>query len=79
MEGEWRLVAVVAALAAGAALALQDTGPLHQIGGDLRRLHLSHIPGHHLAAPDVDHQVEVQPHTPHCGRQKADVPAPSPV
>ena len=46
---------------------------------DLSRLHLGHIPGHHLAAPDVDHQVGSQPHPPHRDRQKADIPAPNPV
>ena len=32
---------------------------------------------HHFAAPDVDHQIVVEPHTPHRGRQEADVPAPN--
>ena len=76
MEDQWRLRALVAAKAAGPSVALLETGSLHQIRRDLSRLHLGHIPGHHLAAPDVDHQIEVQPHTPHRGRQKADVPRP---
>jgi len=79
MQDQWRLVALVAAKAAGPAVALLETGPLHQIRRDLSRLPLGHIPGHHLAAPDVDHQAEVQPHTPHHGGQKADIPAPYPV
>ena len=55
---------------------LLEAGPLHQISCDLSRLHLGHIPGHHFAAPDVDHQIEVEPHTAHRGRQVGDVPAP---
>ena len=74
MEDQWRLVALLTAKAAGAAVALLEAGPLHQISRDLRRLHLSHIPGHHLSAPDIDHQVEVQPHTPHRGRQIGEIP-----
>ena len=34
------------------------------------------IPGHQLAAPDVDHLVEVEPHPSHGGGQVGDVPAP---
>jgi len=67
-------VVLAAAKAAGSAVALPETCPLHQISRDVSRLHLGHIPGHHFAAPDIDHQVEGQPHSPHCARQKADVP-----
>ena len=77
MQDRSRLLALVAPKAAGPAVALLETGSLHQIRRDLSRLRLGHIPGHHLAAPDVDHQVEVEPHTPHRGRQEADVPAPN--
>ena len=47
------LVALAAAKGAGAAVALLEASPLHQIRGDLSRLHLGHISGHHFAAPDV--------------------------
>jgi len=57
-------------------VALLETGSLRQIRRDLSRLHLGHIPGHHFAAPDVDHQVEVQPHATHTCWQVGDVPAP---
>ena len=76
MEDQWLLLALVAAKAAGSAVALPETCPLHQISRDVSRLHLGHIPGHHLAAPDIDHQVEVELITPHCGGQVGDVPAP---
>ena len=55
---------------------LSQVGPADQIGGDLGLLSLGHVPGHHLAAPDVDHQVEVQPHTTDTDWQVGDVPAP---
>jgi hypothetical protein len=32
------------------------------------------LPDDDLAAPDVDHQVEVEPHAPHAGKQVGDVP-----
>ena len=53
----------------GAALAdpLPQAGPAHQISGDLGFFPLGHDPGHHLAAPDVDHQIEVQRHATHAG------------
>ena len=64
MEDQWLLLALVAAKAAGPAVPLLEAGPLHQISRDVSRLHLGHIPGHHFAAPDIDHHIEVQPHTP---------------
>ena len=76
MEDQRRLLALVAAKAAGPAVALLESGSLRQIRRDLSRLHLGHIPGHHFAAPDVDHQVEVQPHATHTCGQVGDVPAP---
>ncbi len=54
---------------------LAAAGPAHQIRCDGSVLAFSDIPGHHLAAPDVDHQVEVQPHPSHGGGQIGDVPA----
>jgi len=53
-----------------------EAGPAHQIGGDLSVFPLGHLPGHHLAAPDVDHQVKIQLHPPHAGGQVGDVPTP---
>jgi hypothetical protein len=75
-ENQWLLLALVAAKAAGTAVALHETCSLHQISRDASRLHIGHIPGHYLPALDVYHQIEVQPHTPHRGRQEADVPRP---
>jgi hypothetical protein len=75
MEDQWLLLALVAAKAAGPVVALLESGSPRQIRRDLSRLHLGHIPGHHFAAPDVDHQVEVQPHTTHTCGQVGDVPA----
>jgi hypothetical protein len=68
MQDQWLLTALADALA--------DAGPAHQIGCDGRVFLLGDIPGHHLAALDVDHQVEVQPHPSHGGGQFGDVPAP---
>ena len=67
----------MAAKASGAVVALLEIGPLHQISGDLGRRYRGDIPGHHLVAPHIDYQVEVQPHTPHRGGQIGDVPAPN--
>ena len=55
---------------------LPDASPADQIGRDLGLLPLGDVPGDDLAAPDVDHQIEVQPHPPHAGGQVGDVPAP---
>jgi len=51
MEDQRRLVALVAAKAAGPAVALLETGSLHQISRDVSRLQLGHIPGHQLVPP----------------------------
>jgi hypothetical protein len=56
--------------------ALPDAGPADQIRGQLGILALVDVPGDDLAAPDVDHQVEVEPYAPHAGGQVGDVPAP---
>jgi hypothetical protein len=53
----------VAAKTAGETVSLLDTSRLYQIRRDLSRFHLSHIPGHHLAGPDIGHQVEVKLYT----------------
>ena len=54
-----------------------QAGPAHQIRSDGWILALGDIPGHHLSAPDVDPQVEVQPHTAHGSGEIGDVPAPN--
>jgi hypothetical protein len=54
---------------------LSEASPAHQSRCDGWILTLPDIPGHHLAAPHVDHQIEVEPHTSHSGRQVGDVPA----
>ena len=55
---------------------LLDAGAADQIGGHLGIFPLGDVPGDDLAAPDVDHQVEVQPYATHAGGQVGDVPAP---
>ena len=55
---------------------LFQASPTHQIRCDHWILTLLDIPGHHLSAPDVDHQVEIQPDPTHSGGQIGDVPAP---
>ncbi len=55
---------------------LADAGPAHQIGCDGWVFPFCDVSGHHLAAPDVDHQIEVQPNATHGGGQVGDVPAP---
>lgn len=55
---------------------LPQAGPADQIGGHRRVLAVLDVPGHDLAAPDIHHQVEVQPDAPHAGRKVGDVPAP---
>jgi len=47
-----------------------------EIRGDLGVLPLDYVPGHQLAAPDIDHQIEVQPDATDAGRQVGDDPAP---
>ncbi len=61
---------------AGLADPLANAGPAHQIRCDGWILTFGHIPGDNLAAPHVDHQVEVQPHPTNGGGQVGDVPAP---
>lgn len=56
--------------------ALPKASPDHQIGGNLGVFPISHIPGHDFAAPNVDHEVEIEPHTTHVGGQIGDVPTP---
>jgi hypothetical protein len=46
-------------LAAALADPLPQAGPAHQIGGDLGVFPFGDKSGHHLAAPNVDHQIEV--------------------
>jgi hypothetical protein len=65
IEDQLCLVALAASKAAGPVVALLESGPLHQIRGVPSRLHLGHIPGHHLESPHFVLQVELQPHTPH--------------
>jgi hypothetical protein len=55
---------------------LSEASPAHQIPCDGWILTLPDIPGHHLVALHVDHQIEVEPHTSHSGGQVGDVPAP---
>jgi hypothetical protein len=55
---------------------LTQAGLAHEVGGDLGVFPLSHLPGHDFAAPNVDHQVEVEPVAPDAGGQLGDVPAP---
>ena len=55
---------------------LPDAGPADQISGQRGVLTILDVPGDDLAAPDVDHQIEVEPHAPHTGGQVGDVPAP---
>ena len=63
-------------LAAPSTDPLPQAGPADEISGDLCVLAIGDIPGHHFAAPDVDHQIEVEPDTTHAGGQVGDVPAP---
>ena len=61
MEDQW--------LAAALADPLSQTSTADEISGDLGLLPIGHIPGHHFAAPDVDHQIEVEPDTTDAGGQ----------
>ena len=63
-------------LRASAIDALPQAGSADEISRDLGVFPFSDIPGHHLAAPDVDHQIEVEPDAPDAGGQVGDVPAP---
>jgi hypothetical protein len=53
---------------------LSDAGPADQISGQRGVLTYLDVPGHDLTVPDVGHQVEVQLHASHTGRQVGDVP-----
>ena len=53
-----------------------QASPTHQIRCNGWILTLIHIPGHDLAAPDVDHQVEVKPDPAHGGGQIGNLPTP---
>ena len=55
---------------------LSQASPADQIRCDGWILSLSNVLGHHLAAPDVDYQVEVQPDPSHGGGEISDIPAP---
>ena len=55
---------------------LSEASPAHQIRCNGGILTFIHIPGHDLAAPGVDHQVEVQPDPAHGGWQVRDDPTP---
>ena len=65
----------------GASLAdpLPQTGSIEEISGDLGFFLLGDVPGHYFSAPDVNHQVEVQPDAAHAGGQVGDVRAPDVV
>ena len=56
--------------------ALSEASPALQIRCDGWVLELGDIPDHHLPAPDIDHQVEVQPDSANGGMQIRDVPTP---
>jgi len=53
-----------------------EASPAHQFRCNSWILNRIHIPGHDLAAPDLDHQVEVQPGPAHGGGDIRDVPTP---
>jgi len=55
---------------------LPQAGPADEISGDLGLFPIGNIPGHHFAAPNVDHQIEVEPHSPNAGGLVGDVPTP---
>jgi hypothetical protein len=63
-------------LRASATDALPQAGSADEISRDLGVFPFGDIPGHDLAAPDIDHQIEVEPHPSHAGGQVGDVPAP---
>ena len=55
---------------------LPDANPADQIGSERSVLAVLDVPGNDHAAPDIDHQIEVQPHAPNAGGQVGDVSAP---
>ncbi len=54
---------------------LSQARPTHQIDCSGRVFSVGEITGHHLEAPDVDHQTEVQPDPADGGGQVGDVQA----
>jgi len=52
---------------------LPQAGSADEISSDLGLFPLGDIPGHELAAPDIDQQIEVEPHSPNAGGQVRDV------
>jgi hypothetical protein len=46
---------------------LPQAGAADKISSDLGIFPLGDIPGHDLAAPDIDHQIEVEPDSPNAG------------
>ncbi len=55
---------------------LPEASPAHQIRCNGGILMFIHVPGHDLAAPDVDYQVEVQSDPAHGCGEIGDVPTP---
>lgn len=55
---------------------LSQAGSAYQICCDGWIFTFGDIPGDDLAAPDVDHQIEVKPDAPDAGQQIGDVPTP---
>ena len=55
---------------------LPQAGSADEISRDLFVFPLSHFPRHDFAAPDIDHQIEVEPDATNAGGQVGDVPAP---
>ncbi len=55
---------------------LSQASPAHKFCCDGGIFSLGDIPGHHFAAPDIDHQVEVELDPAHGGGEIGDVPTP---
>ena len=69
MEVQW--------LVAAFADPLPQTSAADEISGDLGLFPIGPIPGHHFAAPDVDHQIKVEPDTTNTRGQEGDVSTPN--
>lgn len=54
---------------------LANVSPAHQVVSDGFIFPLGYIPGHNFAAPNVDHQIKVDPLTSQGGGQVSDLPA----
>ena len=71
---------LLTALAVGgafcAAVPLTQAGSALEIRCNGWIVSLSNVPGHHFAAPNVDHEVEIQPDSSNGGGQVGDVPTP---